>query len=73
MTLLDALQLRGGGVNALTRHAVAALLNASSTGVSYDLTESEIVRRYNAAVAGGEVTGTKDAFERFNEQGCPLN
>lgn len=73
LTLLDGLELRGGGVNALIRHAVAALLNAANSDVSYDLTEQEVIDAFNAAVDGGDVEGTKDEFEGFNEQGCPLD
>lgn len=73
LTLLEGLELRGGGVNALVRHAVAALLNAASGDVDFDLTESEVVEAFNAAVDGGDVEGTKDALEAFNEQGCPLD
>lgn len=73
LTLHDGVVLRGGGVNALIRHAVAALLNASSGDVDYDLTVSEVVTKFNAAVDGGDVDGLKAEFESFNEQGCPLN
>jgi hypothetical protein len=73
LTLLDGLVLRGGGVNALIRHAVAALLNASSDDVDYDLTEAEVIEAFNDAVDGGDVEGTKDELEGFNEQGCPLD
>lgn len=74
LTLHDGVTLRGGGVNALIRHAVAALLNATSGDVDYDLTETEVVEMFNAAIAdGGDVEGTKDDFEGFNELGCPLD
>lgn len=71
--LLDALKLKGGGVNALMRHAVAALLNAASGDVSYDLTQGQVISKFNAAIGGGDVEATKDELEAFNEQGCPLN
>lgn len=73
ITLLEGLKLRGGGVNALIRHSVAALLNASSSGVSYDLSEADVISAFEAAVDGGDVEGTKDELEGFNEQGCPLD
>jgi hypothetical protein len=73
VSLLDALKLKGGGVNALMRHAVAALLNAASGDVSYDLTEAQVISKFNAAIGGGDVEATKDELEAFNEQGCPLN
>lgn len=72
ISLHDAVTLRGGGVNALLRHAVAALLNAASDDVSYDLTESQVISRVNDALADGEFEGLKDELETFNEQGCPL-
>jgi hypothetical protein len=73
LTLLEGLELRGGKVNALIRHATAALLNASNTDVSYDLSESEVISQFNDAVSGGDIEATKNEFESFNEQGCPLN
>ena len=76
LSLLQGLELRGGKVNALTRHAVAALLNAANPDVSYDLSESEVIAKFNAAVEDGgkkAIEKTKNEFESFNEQGCPLN
>ena len=74
LTLEDALRLRGGGVNALMRHAVAALLNAANPDVSYDFTESDVIFRFNSVVNGSDeaIEGQKDQFADFNEQGCPL-
>ncbi len=73
LTLLAALELRGGDVNALMRHAVAALLNAANPDVNYDLSTAQVIAAFNAAIAGGDIEGTKDEFADFNEQGCPLN
>lgn len=74
ISLHDGVTLRGGGVNALIRHAVAALLNATSGDVDYDLTEQDVIDQFNAAIADdGDVEGTKDDFEGFNELGCPLD
>jgi len=72
-TLLDVLGANGGGVNALGRHAVAGLLNATSAGVNYDMTSAQVIAAFNAAVAGGSVETTKNIFAKLNEQGCPLN
>lgn len=72
MLLSDAVQLTGGGVNALARHAVAAILNAASADVDYDLTVAEIVELVNAALASGDFEGAKDVLEGFNEQGCSV-
>jgi hypothetical protein len=73
MTLLQVLEQGGGGLKALGRHTVAALLNAASSGVSYDLTVAEVINAFNAAFASGGYETQKDEFAGFNEQGCPLN
>lgn len=72
-TLLQALMAQGGNVNAAARHTVAALLNAASTGVSYDLTASEVIALFQANYPDGELDAMKDQLEKYNEQGCPLN
>lgn len=72
-TLLNVLREGGGGLTALGRHTVAALLNAASSGVSYDLSVSDVINAFNAAFPNGGIEGTKDDFADFNEQGCPLN
>jgi hypothetical protein len=72
-SLLDALNANGGGINALERHSVAALLNASNSDVGYPLTVSQVIARVQAAIAGGTIEQTKNEFEQFNELGCPLN
>jgi hypothetical protein len=71
-TLLDALQAGGGGINALERHAVAALLNASSPDVEY-LTVSQVIAKVQAAIATNTIEQTKNELENFNQLGCPLN
>lgn len=73
MTLVQVAGQGGGGLNALGRHTVAAFLNASSTGVDYDLTATDVVNAFNAVFPGGDYDGLKDIFEGYNEQGCPLN
>ena len=64
---------KGGGLNALGRHTVAALLNAASPGVFFDLTEVEVVVMFNAVFPDGDYEELKDIFEGFNEQFCPLD
>jgi hypothetical protein len=72
-TLLAALQTGGGGVDALLRHAVAAVLNAASPDVDYPFTEAEIIAAVNAALLSGEgIEDLKDELEGANELGCPL-
>lgn len=74
MPLSQAVALGGGGINALARHAVAALQNAASTIVDYPLTVAQVQARYTAAVAAGTdaIEAQKDEFDRFNNLGCPL-
>lgn len=72
-TLLDAVWLRGGGLNALGRHAVAALLNAASPDVDYGMTTDDVISAFNAAFASGDYEAQKDAFEGLNESGCDLD
>ena len=43
ITLLQALQARGGGVNKVARHGTAALLNALHPSVDYPLTPAEVI------------------------------
>ncbi len=68
ITFATAIGLGGGGNNALARHAVAAVLSASSSGVDYPYTVAEIIA---AVQAGGEVN--KDLLADANELGCPLD
>jgi uncharacterized repeat protein (TIGR01451 family) len=72
-TLLEVLGQGGGHLIALGRHTVAALLNAASPDVSYDLAVQEVIDMFNAKFPGGDYEELKDWFEDFNEQGCPLN
>jgi hypothetical protein len=73
-TLLEVLGANGGGVNALGRHAVAALLNSASDGVSYNMSAAEVIAAVQAALAkGGNVERTKNILAGFDEQGCSLN
>jgi hypothetical protein len=72
-TLLDGLRARGGGENALARHAVAALLNATSPDVSYEYSAAGVIAGVQEAYATGNFRAAKDMFEYENEMGCPLN
>jgi hypothetical protein len=71
ITLLDALWARGGGVNALQRHAVAALLNAAHPGVDY-LAEADVIRSVQESYPWTPEQ-LKDWLEGYNKLGCPLN
>jgi hypothetical protein len=74
-TLLDVVSTGGGGLEALGRHAVAALLNGASDGVSYDLTADQVIDMFNDIYPGteDEYEALKDIFANYNEQGCPLD
>lgn len=70
LSLHDALRRGGGEHKALGRHAVAALLNADSGFVDYDLSESEIISLVQNAYATGEFEDAKNILVGFNEQGA---
>jgi len=72
-TLVQVLGQGGGGLRALGRHAVAALLNAASDGVDYDRTTAQVIASFQEAYAARSFEYLKNVFEAFNEQGCPLN
>ena len=73
MTLDQVLGQGGGGLNALGRHTVAALLNAASPGVDYPLTVAQVISGFNAVFPGGDYETLKNRWAAFNELGCPLN
>jgi hypothetical protein len=73
MTLLEVLSNGGGGLEALGRHTVAALLNAASSGVSYGMTPAQVIAAFNAAYPGSNYETQKNIFATANERGCPLN
>jgi len=74
-TLLDAVNLKGGKIFALNRHAAAALASADS--VSYAYTVQQVIDLYRDAVGadvGPEtIQSAKAKLEAANEAGCPLN
>jgi hypothetical protein len=74
MTLLEVAGQGGGGLIALGRHTVAALLNGASGGVDYDLSAADVINAFNDAYPGSrnDYNRLKNRFEAFNEQGCPL-
>jgi hypothetical protein len=73
-TLLQVLELTGGGLNRLSSHAVAALLNAAHPDVAYPLTEAEVIALWQAAFDDPSLrNSTKNLFEGFNEASCPID
>ncbi|MDK3018043.1 DUF7507 domain-containing protein [Pseudodonghicola flavimaris] len=76
VTLVDALGLQGGGVNALMRHAVAALLNATSAVVAYPASAPQVIAWTNTALADGAkpvLNAQKDIFAGWNELEADLD
>jgi len=76
MTLLAVLEQGGGGSKALGRHAVAALLNALSSGVDYPYTSAQVQLMVFTALGSNDaktIEATKDLLEEANQRGCPLN
>jgi len=73
LTLLDVMELGGGGLAALGRHVAAAFLNAST--IDYSLGVDAVVDGFNAVFPGskGDYNTQKDVLEMFNELGCPLD
>jgi hypothetical protein len=68
----DALNLEGGGLRALVRHAAAALLNADSLGASYPYSVDEIQDLVKGAFDENDAN-FNDALaklEEANELGC---
>jgi hypothetical protein len=75
LTLLGAAQQGGGGLNALARHAAAALASADS-GIDYQYSVAGVIALYRDAVgadAGPEtVSSAHGKLEAANEEGCPF-
>jgi hypothetical protein len=80
-TLLQTLQGSGGpglegAAKVLLRAAVAALLNAGSSGVDYSRTTAEILADTNAALTSGNrntMLNLAMELDDDNNLGCPLN
>lgn len=71
ITLEQALNLGGGGLNKLARHAVAALLSAAHPDVNYPLTLAQVIALVQSAISDPEPEATQ--LDTFNNLGCPLN
>ena len=70
MNLRQALKARGGGVNALLRHSVAALLNAAHGEINYAYSVAEVIDLTRQAFATGQYEAVKNQFAAANEAGC---
>lgn len=65
ITLGQAINANGGGVNKLARHGTAALLSAAHPSVNYPFTVAEVIALVQA--------GDADALAAANQLGCPLD
>jgi hypothetical protein len=79
VTLGWAIWAQGGGLNALARHATAALLNSyggvpngDGTVVEYPFSTAQVIDMVQQAEDQGMIEFYKDIFEAANELGCPL-
>lgn len=77
-TLLQVLNNNGGGLNALGRHTVSALLNAAALPGVFEMTPTEVIDAFNAGYPGtrGDYNALKDVFEALIDVGdriCPFN
>jgi hypothetical protein len=77
LTVGDALSLKGGGVNALARHAAAAVLNASALPGTYSYTLAQLRAIFDQIEAGTlTIEAASDLLaskEDVNGILCPLN
>ncbi len=74
MTLDQVLDLGDGALRELGRQTVAALLNAWSPEVNYDLTEIQVLDMFNQTFPGSDdaYQALAQFFEALNNQACPL-
>ncbi len=74
-TLLEVLSSGGGGLYALGRHTVAALLNSESGNVNYDMQVTGVISGFNSVFPGSkpQYNATKNVLQDLNEIACPLN
>jgi len=66
-TLLEALNAKGGEMNALLRESVAALLNAAHSDVNYPNSVVEVISSTQIALVSEDYDETANMFEEFNE------
>ncbi|WP_428649098.1 matrixin family metalloprotease, partial [Roseibium sp.] len=76
VSLVDALGLNGGGINALMRHSVAALLNATHGTVAYPMTASQVIEATQIAIDSGnakQINTLKNQWDDYNNYGADLD
>jgi uncharacterized repeat protein (TIGR01451 family) len=70
--LLQALNANGGQINALARHATAALLNISSGCINYGIGEAELISLVQQAI-DEEDWSVAGYLDDLNNAGCPIS
>jgi uncharacterized repeat protein (TIGR01451 family) len=73
-TLMQALGAKGGGVKALARHAVAAILNACDGDIAYPMSEAQIIAQVADAINAGDkddIESLKNMLDMYNNYDCP--
>ncbi|MCL2304658.1 MAG: hypothetical protein FWC43_04880, partial [Planctomycetaceae bacterium] len=65
-TMMEALKVQGGGINALWRESVAALLNAVHPKIQYRYSVNEIISMVRTAYATGQYEYYKNLLEKEN-------
>lgn len=75
MTMHQVLSQGGGGLKALGRHTVAALLNAANPDVDYAYTAAQVISMFNSVYPGTpeQYEVLKYTFEAENERRCDLS
>lgn len=68
LTLLDALNLGGGGANALARIGTAALLNANHPQIFYRFHAESVIGMVNAAFTSGNTEELKNFLDAENNR-----
>ncbi len=67
LTLLDALKTKGGKMNNLLRHSVAALLNAAHSDVNYPYSVVDVISMTQVALISEDYKETAKIFEKLND------
>jgi len=73
--MLEALNTRGSGHNALAREAVSALLNSQvGSGVDYALSEAQVIALVSDALSGSaqDIEDVRASLFALNHGACPL-
>lgn len=71
ITMGEAVDLNGGHLNALTRHAAAGYLNSLILD-DYPLSTASVVGLFNSAFSSGDYNSAKDLLDQYNNMYCPL-